>query len=270
MTLLSFLSFLLLMALAMGQGLLRTSHSLDEGEHTHSILLETELIEEEEKEHAAVDVLRNEYGYRLLGPPHPHRDLQGRGTPSDPNYNGCGSGWKRKQNIFRRNRQQVWTNPTCYSFVLTPICYCVPDDRRPLRIRVKNDTVTKVSFVDDPSARVPDSVPRPTMNALFARMKANCFTGCPNKGAEECSASYDGVNGNFKRLYINPSLLYADDEMVRVCRVVVYSLLCCSFKKLESFVDRISHMLHTFFRVSYRSLQQEYIISDFKLCPSPP
>jgi Family of unknown function (DUF6174) len=229
MTRLSFISFFLLATVAMGkEGLLRNSHGLLEIENAQST--RTERIQED-KGRADV-VVRNEYGYRLLNerPSRPHgsppRDLQ-LGTISDPNYDGCDASWKRKHNVFRRNRLQVWKNPTCYSYVLTPICFCVPDDRRPIRIKVLNDTVTNVSFVNDnnnaPLRRrkqvpVPASVPRPTMNDLFVQMLSKCFTGCPNKGAQECSATYDAVHGSFKRLYINPSLLWADDEMVR-CRV---------------------------------------------------
>jgi Family of unknown function (DUF6174) len=243
MSQLSFILFILLAPLmTMGNEgpLLRTNRHGLENENEHS-MLQTELMEED-KEHEDI-VVRNDYGYRLLEPPRhgppQKRDLQ-LGTVSDPNYTGCDAAWKQKQNVFRRNRRQVWTNPTCYSYVLAPVCFCVPDDRRPIRIKVVNDTVTNVSFVDNGNGTgaplrkrkaepVPASVPRPTMNDLFAQLRSNCFTGCPNKGAQECSASYDDVNGNLKRLYINPSILWADDEMVRAYNI--FSSLSLARKK---------------------------------------
>jgi Family of unknown function (DUF6174) len=135
-----------------------------------------------------------------------------------PDDDGCDSGWEKKLEDHRFNRQEVWTDPNCYSYELELSCSCAPEYTRPIRIEVVNDTVVSVEYVanvGDPTiSAVPDDRQPQTMNMLYQKVNRDCFDACPDTGAQECTITYDGVNGNIESLYIDYSKLAADDELV--------------------------------------------------------
>jgi Family of unknown function (DUF6174) len=138
--------------------------------------------------------------------------------PNNPFNTGCDPEWEAKLVEYNRTRQEIWTNPTCYSYIFVRTCFCPPEYMRPVRVHVTNDTVTNVSYVmdDDANATIVGEYDRhfPTMNELFDIVNNSCFDGCPDDGATLCLMEYDNVTGTIDHVYIDHSKMIMDEEMV--------------------------------------------------------
>jgi hypothetical protein len=70
--------------------------------------------------------------------------------------------------------QQRWTTAqlTHYRYILEPVCFCPPDDTRPVTIEVTNGTVNSIRYLDDGTAAKPDIFDKyATIDKLFALLQ---------------------------------------------------------------------------------------------------
>lgn len=116
--------------------------------------------------------------------------------------NSCDPKWKEKREVFRHNRFEVWTDPTCYTFTFERHCRCM--DRGPFHITVQNGRASANTTVD---------VSRLTMRALFREVRLSCFKDCPSSGADECNLEY-GPNGNLESVNIDRIKAAYDEENI--------------------------------------------------------
>jgi Family of unknown function (DUF6174) len=142
-----------------------------------------------------------------------------RNRTRDDNDGSCDPAWEQEYEVYRSIRENMWTDPICYSYDFALSCLCPVAYTKPMRIAVYNDTVVNVTFLEPSISAVPDDRARPTMNMLLEKVYEDCFEGCPDNGrAQECFITFDAASGNIE-LYIDYSKLRADDELVSIaCR----------------------------------------------------